>query len=143
MGRRSRGFTIAELAFVLAIIGVVISVTVPAGELLLRRARADEANTMLAAVAHQELKHWRDTGRFLACPASGDVPRKPTAFPTSECWTTLGIAVQGPVRFRYSVEVKDGAFTVVAEGDLDADGVTSEYRWDGRSGAVTTREALE
>ncbi|MFT3711916.1 MAG: prepilin-type N-terminal cleavage/methylation domain-containing protein [Archangium sp.] len=143
MRRSARGFTIAELAFVLAVMGIVVSITVPTGEALIRRARADEAHAILAAIAHQELRHWRDTGAFLACPATGEVPKKATPFAVSDCWKSLGVAPQGEVRFRYSVEVKDGSFTAIAEGDLDGDGVTSDYRWDGRTGALTIREALE
>ena len=141
---RRSGFTIAEMAFVIAVMALLTSVTVPAVEVLARRARAGEARTMLAAIADRELQHFRDTGAFLACPKSGDVPRGvEAAFPKAECWKQLGVQVDGPVRFRYGVGVTGTEFTVTAEGDLDADGVASDYRWDGRTQALTITEALE
>lgn len=143
-GRAPRGFTISELGFVVAVMAILTSLTVPALEPLVRRARADEARVMLAAIADRELQHFRDTGRFLACPASGEVPRGvEAAFPADACWKELGVLVPGLVRFRYGVEATDANFTVVAEGDLDADGVSSEYRWDGRTQALSIKEALE
>lgn len=142
---RRRGFTIAELAFVIAVMAIITSLTVPALEVLVRRARADEARITLAAISDRELQHFRDTGKFLACPATGDVPRgTATPFVGTECWKELGLTIEGDVRFRYAVEVSEPTgFTVVAEGDLDADGVTSSYRLDGRSQALTIKEALE
>lgn len=146
MIRQRRGFTIAEMAFVIAVMALITSITVPALEVLVRRARADEARTMLSAIADRELQHFRDTGKFLACPAQGEVPRgKSAAFPSADCWKELGITVEGEVRYRFAVDVKENAseFTVIAEGDLDGDGVTSDYRLDGRTQAVTIKEAIE
>ena len=139
-----RGFTIIELSYVLVVIGILVAVSVPAYDSFARRAKADEARSMLPAIAHAELRHFRDRGGYLPCAAEGPVPRTPVSFPNqTSCWKALDIQLTGQVRFRYSVEVVDGHFFAVAEGDLDGDGVTSLSRWDGRLGAATVERELE
>lgn len=139
-----RGFSIIELSYVLAVMGIVVAIAVPSYDALLRRARVDEARSMLAAVAHAELRHFRDRGAYLACGAEGAVPTGPVAFPSeSACWKELGIAVGGEVRYRYSVELKDGTFFANAEGDLDGDGKPSHFSWNGRLASLTVEDELE
>lgn len=138
-----KGFTVIELSCVIAVIGILAAATVPAYEILVRRARADEATGVLHAIAHAELRHFRDRGSYLACAAAGPVPQGPVQFPTAPCWKELGVEVGGEVRFRYSVELADGTFVAVAEGDLDADGQASSFRWNGRLSSLAIERELE
>lgn len=138
-----RGFSILELSYVLAVMGIVVALTVPAYDVFLKRARVDEARTMLAAIAHAELRHFRDRGSYLACAAAGPVPQGPVKFPTEPCWKELGLEVGGEVRFRYSVELAEGTFVAVAEADLDADGEASSFRWNGRLSSLAIERELE
>jgi type IV pilus assembly protein PilA len=138
-----RGFSILELSYVLAVMGIVVALTVPAYDVFLKRARVDEARSMLAAIAHAELRHFRDRGGYLACAAAGPVPQGPVTFPTATCWKELGLEVNGEVRFRYSVELAEGTFVAVAEGDLDADGEASSFRWNGRLSSLAIERELE
>lgn len=139
-----RGFTMIELAFVLAILAVLLTVTVPSYQVLIRRAQAAEAPTMALAIAHAELQHHRDHGRYLACPATGPVPISPGPFPAGEaCWKALGIDVGGVVRYRYGVTLEDQDFVVLAEGDLDRDGQGSRYVVRGSRLEVEVEEPLE
>lgn len=133
-----QGFTLIELCFVLAILALLVGLAVPTHEVLYRRAQASEARAMLSAIAHAELQHHRDHGHYLACPAEGPVPSQPTRFPSStSCWKTLHIALHDPVRYRYGVTVAGNSFEVVAEADLDADGVGSRFSLDGRTLHIT------
>ncbi|MDP2269511.1 MAG: prepilin-type N-terminal cleavage/methylation domain-containing protein [Archangium sp.] len=139
-----RGFTLIELSYVLVVMGILVAISVPSYDVFSRQARADEARSMLPAIAHAELRHFRDRGGYLACAAEGSVPRTPVNFPNeSACWKALGIRLTGQVRFRYSVEVVDGHFFAIAEGDLDGDGVSSVFRWDGSLAAATVERELE
>ena len=69
-----RGFTLIELCFVIAIIAILAAVTVPAYDVLLRRAHSAEARSMMTAIAHAQLQYQRDHGSYLACAATGEVP---------------------------------------------------------------------
>ncbi len=139
-----RGFTLIELCFVIAIMGLLVAIVVPTYEVLLRRAQAEEAPAMLQAIAHAELQHFRDQGRYLACPATGEIPRGPAPFPNGQqCWQDLGIQVGGEVRYRYGVTMDGGDFLVTAEGDLDRDGAPSRYTLRGRDRSVEIEDGLE
>jgi prepilin-type N-terminal cleavage/methylation domain-containing protein len=138
-----RGFTLIELSYVLAVLGVLAAITVPTYDLLLRRAHAAEAPAMMHAIAHAELQRLRDGGEYLACPATGDVPRAPVPFTDAACWSALGIRPEGPVRFRYGVALEDGGYVVTAEGDLDRDGETSLYTLRGEDLVVVVERRLE
>jgi prepilin-type N-terminal cleavage/methylation domain-containing protein len=139
-----RGFSIIELSYVLAVMGIVVAISVPTYDVFLKRARVDEARSMLAAIAHAELRHFRDRGAYLACAAEGSVPKGPAVFPNaSACWKELGVAVSGEVRYRYSVELADGTFFAIAQGDLDGDGRESVFRWNGRLSSLEVQDELE
>lgn len=133
-----RGFTLIELSFVLTVIAVLAAVTVPAYEIVLRRAKAAEADAMLHGIAQAQLRYWRDHGEYVACPAEGPIPIEPVAFDADRpCWKALGVQADGPVRYRYGVDLADGSYTVVAEGDLDGDGITSRFELPGQTLVVT------
>lgn len=139
-----RAFTILELCAVVAVIAVITAAAVPVYDVLVRRARADEARTVLHAIAHAELRHFRDRGGFLACAPGGEVPDGPGSFPSDEpCWRELGIQLSGDVRYRYGVTLQDGSFLVTAEGDLDRDGQTSLFTLRGQDLSVDVRDELE
>jgi prepilin-type N-terminal cleavage/methylation domain-containing protein len=142
---RRRGFTLVEMSFVIAVIALIIGLSVPAYHALVLRAKVGEARAMLEDVSHLELQHRRDHGAFLACeaPATEPVPKAEVLLPTRACWATLGFSPTGPLRYRYQVLTQGGSYTVVAEGDLDADGVTSRFALDGRTFTLTVERELE
>ena len=138
-----RGFTLIELAFVIAVIAILAAVAVPTTYTLVLRARSEEAKATLHAIAHAQLQHRRDHGVYLPCAPDGEVPKGLTAFSTAECWSALGIAQQGRVRYRYAVTVEGDSFAVLAEGDLDGDGTTSRFLLDGKTLDVSSERELE
>lgn len=140
-----RGFTVIELSYVLAVIGLLVAITVPAYDGLVKRARADEARTVLAAIADAELRYFREYKTYIACSADQPIPTGPGAlFPNqTPCWQRLGIELWGEVHYRYRVDLEGGTFFVIAEGDLDADGETSKFLWNGRLHQLEVERELE
>jgi len=141
-----RAFTLLEIATVLAIIGLLAAMTIPTYASFTARARVMEATTLLETIAHAELRHQRDRGHALPCPKTPATVPAATAVPfeSSGPWQAIGFQLAGPVRYSYRVDVDpDGAWRVVAEGDLDGDGVLSTLTLDGRTLAHTAKDELE
>lgn len=139
-----RGFTLIELSFVLAVIALLVGLTIPNYVTLVRRAHADEARTMVSAIAHAELRYHRDHGQFLACGSVETPPTHPIHFPGDlPCWRALGIATDGEVRYSYAASVDPTSFRVVARADLDANGVASKFTLDGRTLLLDIENELE
>lgn len=130
-----RGFTLMEMAAVLTVMGLIVAVSVPAYDSLVKRAHTEEARGFLEAIVDAELRHFRDTGHYLAC--EGAPPGE------AGCWQTLGLRAEGPLRYRYAVRVNDAGFVASARGDLDRDGVESLFELDGRTRVLTVTGALE
>jgi prepilin-type N-terminal cleavage/methylation domain-containing protein len=142
--RTTSGFTLIELSYVLALIALLAAFTVPAYDSVYRRAHVAEVRAMIHAIAHAELRQQRDRGGYVPCGPFGDVPTDPVAFPVEQpCWKLLGIAPEGPVRYRYGVVIQDDTFVVTAEGDLDGDGVLSTFVLDGRDLVIVGTNDLE
>lgn len=132
-----RGFTLLELTLVLAVMGIVLTLTAPAYEAIVLRARSGEARLTLEAIGHAELQRWRDGQGFLAC---GDA----TAFDRdAACWRELGIRFEGSPRYRYRVELSGDHFVAIAEGDLDHDGTPGVFRMEGRTLSIASEAPLE
>ncbi len=139
-----RGFTLLELCFVVTLIAALTAISVPVFSVLVARSHAAEARTMVHAIAHAELQHYRDHGAFLACPAAGEIPGPVAAFPDDEpCWEALGVRVGQDVRYRYSVSLEGESYQVLAEGDQDGDGERARFVLDGRELALTVTGELE
>ncbi|MCB9550190.1 MAG: prepilin-type N-terminal cleavage/methylation domain-containing protein [Myxococcales bacterium] len=126
---RRRGFTLFELASVLAILGALAAVTVVSLAGFVRAGQAEEVHIHLRTLA--ALQRAQPGGPVACAPSPPAVPAA-MAVPWvgSEGFRTIGFSTGGPTRFQYSVEVPgpDGAaFVVRARGDLNGDGKTSLY----------------
>ena len=139
-----RGFTILELSCVLAVIAIISALCIPAYDVLVRRAKADEARTVIHAIAHAQLRHYRDHGGYLACDPQVDPAAAAGSFPNqAACWKQLGITLDGDVRYRYAVALTDDSFEVTATGDLNRDGEFSRFTLSGHDLQLTIQDELE
>jgi prepilin-type N-terminal cleavage/methylation domain-containing protein len=141
-----RGFTLIELAFVLALIGLLAAIATPNYAGVLRRGRTLEARSLLQAIDAAERAYFRDHGRYLACAPSGaSVPRGGRqAFDlTAAGWRDLGVRPEGLVYYRYEVKLAGASFVAQAEGDLDGNGVSSLFTLDGSTHALAVERELE
>lgn len=140
-----RGFTLVELAFVVAIIAFLAAATIPGYHLVWLRTQTTEARSMLVALAHAESTWRRDHGSYLACPPgpTEDVPKVARHFPDRACWKALGLSTAERSRFRYQVKLTPTGFEAIAEGDLDGDGAPSTFKLQSNDLIVTAENEFE
>lgn len=120
------GFTLLEVATVLGLIGLLMSITVVAFQTYRKQARTSEAVANVHVIA--SLEKGRPDG-FLECqPSPAEVPKnREVDWVASEGFLEIGFSPGPSTRFQYEVEVDEDVFVVRAHGDLDGDGETSLF----------------
>jgi type IV pilus assembly protein PilA len=155
-----KGFTLIELMIVVAIIGILAAVAIPAFMKYIRRSKTVEATMNLrkifdSSVSYYEAEH--------ASPAGAILPRQfpltQTWSPATNCglqpggkcnptteatawrvgtWTALNFSVDDPFYYSYQYTAtgtdSSSAFSAEAQGDLDGDSTFSLFR---RTGSIT------
>jgi len=153
--QNSRGFTLIELMVVVAILGILAAVAIPAFVKYARRSKTAEAEQMLAYIFRQGSAYYvgervpnQGTGTLVSSDCmpdtAGPTPPAPPAqtrrtadFPAAfATWEALQIHTGDPLYFIYTFDVPGGstcnlrnagAFTARAEGDQDGDGIPSLF----------------
>jgi type IV pilus assembly protein PilA len=121
--RNQKGFTLIELMIVVAIIGILAAVAIPAFSKYQLKAKTSEAKINLAAIATSEIAYQAEHGNFVACAAN------PAAIPgtTPALWATgngdfdlIGFQPKASkVYYQYAVDLSDPHFAGTATGNLD------------------------
>lgn len=141
-----KGFTLLELVVVVAIVGILAAIAVPAFRGYINRSRTSEAVTFLGEIKLRQESYRSEFGQYCAVAGSTWGTWNPAVLPTGGTsgtwvsnanWRSLGATPDSQVRFQYATIAgapgttppgglgyagNDFWFVSQAIGDLDEDG---------------------
>ena len=143
---RSRGFTLIEIMFVVAIVGVLTATAIPLFLNYQLRSKSAEAKTNLGTIKVLEQAHFSERGGYVSvAPEPATIPGANAAlFDANGSFYPLGFEPEGRVYFSYGVAVTDDGVGFTADGAADIDGDGFPQIWgiskpDGNGGRAPGR----
>jgi prepilin-type N-terminal cleavage/methylation domain-containing protein len=145
--RHPSGFTLIELMIVVAIIGILAAVAIPAFMDYMKRSKKTEASLQLNKLGKNAKRVYAETGAYVGGTAL-QLPTKPgpggccggpnnhcaavpASFVLNPVWKQLDFQIDEPTLFFYDYTGTPTTFQAKATGDLDCDGTEIAYLLDG------------
>jgi prepilin-type N-terminal cleavage/methylation domain-containing protein len=148
MNKVHRGFTLIELMIVVAIIGILATVAIPAFMDYVKRSKRSEAVLQLNKLGKNAKRTYGETASYPTgtaspaptppgtrgcCGGTGKSPNHCAADPTAwtGVWKALDFEIDEDSLFYYSYDGASQSYSALAIGDLDCDGVQITYTLSG------------
>jgi Tfp pilus assembly protein PilE len=123
---------LGALALSCPCVGIVSAVAIPAFINYVKRAKTTEARANLGVLEQRVESFCTSRGHYPV--AAGPLPASPSNleqrvdFAADPGFASVGFDPAAPVYFSYAIEAAPGGTDLVARGDLDGDGLTSDFR---------------